>query len=329
MSQNSLSKFNVVATGSKIAAEAEQLLSKTCNIEFSTPYIEASKLAEKVRKVQADALLVQMGRVTAEVIRASPKLKVISKHGTGYDTIDIDTATTLKIPVLIAAYSNYESVAEHALGLMLALAKDIHWLDTRIRQGHWDKAGYRGTELFGKTLGIIGFGRIGRRLREIVAPLQMKIIIYDPYISSDIVPPEAKRVDGLEELLASADIVTIHCPLTEETRYMIGQPELAMMKNTSWLINAARGGIVHEKALVQSLKNGDIAAAGLDTFEKEPLEDIEALANAGKTTFTPHTAAGTEEAYIRMGVGAAENILAVLEGKALDPDCLINPEVLE
>jgi len=322
-------RFHVIVTGPEIAEEAHQLLSKSCSVGFTKPYLEPSRLAEKVRSEKADALLVRMGKVTAEVIQASPRLKVIAKHGTGVDNIDIAAASILKIPVLKAADSNYESVAEHALGLMLALAKDINRMDARLRRGHWDKPGYKGAELFGKTLGIVGYGRVGRRLKEIVAPLKMKIFAYDPYVSSEMMPADVDKTDKLEELLASADVVTMHCPLTEETRHMIGEPEMEMMKSTAWLINTARGGVVDEKALIQSIEKGGIAAAGIDVFEEEPIENIEPLANAGKTVLTPHTAGVTGESYIRMGVGAVRNILTVLEGKDVDPDCLMNPEAFE
>ena len=308
MNENSESKFHVIVTGPEVAEEAEKLLSKTCSVEFTEPYMDPAKLAEKVKNEKADALLVRMCKITEEVIQASPQLRVIAKHGTGVDNIDIAAASRLKIPVLKAADSNFQSVAEHALGLMLALAKDINTVDARLRTGHWDKARYRGVELSNKTLGIIGFGRIGRRLSQIVAPLNMKILAYDPYVTAEMMPPEIEKKERLEELLAYADIVTLHCPLTDETRYIIGERELETMKSTAWLINAARGKIVDEKALSRALKKGEIAGAGIDTFEQEPPEDIEPLARSGKTVLTPHIAGVTVESYIRMGVGAAENI---------------------
>ena len=329
MEKNPESRPHVIVTGPEVAKEAEALLSKTCTVGFTEPYMDPSRLAEKVKIEKADALLVRMCRITREVIEASPGLRVIAKHGTGVDNIDVRSASRLKIPVLKAANSNFQSVAEHALGLMLALAKDINTMDARVRRGHWDKAGYRGVELFGKTLGIVGFGRIGRRLSEVVAPLKMKVLAYDPYVGSEKMPPEVTKTDTLDELLASADIVTVHCPFSEETRHMIGERELGAMKSTAWLINTARGGIVDERALTRALEAGAIAAAGVDVFEKEPIETIETLAAAGKTVLTPHIAGVTAESYIRMGVGAAENILTVLEGRGMDLDCLMNPEILE
>jgi D-3-phosphoglycerate dehydrogenase len=325
--KNSL--FNVVITGPLIAKEAMELLGQTCRVENTEAYLQPSQLAQKLRDEKIDGLLVRMGKITGEVIKASSNLKVIAKHGTGVDNIDVDAATKLKIPVLITPFANYESVAEHVLGLALALAKDIPRLDARTREGYWDKANYRGIELYKKTLGLIGFGRIGRRVRELVAPLQMKILVYDPILKSNEIPPDVIRVEKLEKLLKSADIVSLHCPLTEKTRHLIGKNELKTMKERAWLINTARGEVVNQLALIAALKEGEIAAAGIDTFSKEPPQDINALRNAGKTVLTPHIAGITQESFERLGIEAAKNILTILQGEKPDRECVVNPEVFE
>jgi len=323
------SLFNVVITGPPIAKKAMDLLGKRCAVENTEPYLQPLELAQRLRDNHTDGLLVRMGSISGEVIRASSNLKVIAKHGTGVDNIDVDAATQLKIPVLITPFANYESVAEHVLGLMLSLAKDIPRLDGRVREGQWDKPHYRGMELCGKALGLIGFGRIGRRVHELVAPLRMKVLVYDPFLQSDQIPTEATRVEKLEELLQSADIISLHCPLTNETRNLISRNEFKRMKKTAWLINTARGEVVNEEALVDALGNGEIAAAGIDTFSKEPPEDINALCNAGKTVLTPHIAGITEESFERLGIEAAKNILTILEGKMPDGEYVVNPEVFE
>jgi D-3-phosphoglycerate dehydrogenase len=322
------SPFNVVITG-PIAEEAMKLLSKSCTAKYTKPYLQASEIAQKLRDEKADGLIVRMGKVTGEVIKASPNMKVITKHGIGVDNIDVSVATELKIPVLNTPFANYESVAEHVLGLMLALARDIPGLDSRIRQGHWDKAHHRGVELYHKTLGLIGFGRIGRRVRELVAPLHMKLLVYDPVLEPDQIPSEVTPVEKLEELLKSADIVSLHCPLTPETRHLIGRNEMKMMKKTAWLINTARGEVVNEEALIDALKKGEIAAAGIDTFKKEPPEDIDVLCSAGKTVLSPHIAGATEESFRRMGIESAKNILTILRGEKPNRECVVNPEVFE
>jgi D-3-phosphoglycerate dehydrogenase len=319
----------VIITGPPIAKEGVKLLSRKCRIEYTKPYLEPSKLALELQEKKADGFLVRTGKITREVIEASANLKVIAKHGTGVDNIEIGAATELGIPVLIAALANYESVAEHVLGLMFALAKDIPKLDTRIREGYWDKPIYRGMELYKKTLGLIGFGRIGRRVRELVAPLQMKVLVYDPILEFSEIPGDVIRVQKLEKLLKSSDIISLHCPLSEETKNLIGKNELKTMKNTAWLINTARGEVVDEEALIRSLEEGEIAAAGIDTFKKEPPEDINRLCNAGKIILSPHIAGITEESFERMGIEAAKNILTILEGKQPDRECVVNPEVFE
>ncbi|MBM4314658.1 MAG: hydroxyacid dehydrogenase [Deltaproteobacteria bacterium] len=321
-------QFRVVITGDAVAAEAMEILSDRCRVVFTGPYPSPEVLAQTMGNEQADALLIRTGKATAEVMKASPRLRVIAKHGVGYDNIDTRTATDLRIPVLISATANYQSVAEHALALMLSLAKQIPWLDARMRQGMWDKTAFRGDELFRKTLGLVGFGRIGRRVCELVTPLEMNILVYEPFLPDHLFPPAVTRVARLEELLRRADIVSLHCPLVERTRNLIDARELEMMKRTAWLINTARGGIINEEALIAALRDGKIAAAGLDTFQTEPPEDVCRLIEAGRVVLTPHTGAATREAFIRMGVEAAQNIMTVLTTGKPDRDCLVNPEIL-
>lgn len=318
----------VVATGDSLAPKAMKLLEGTCRVVFSGPYPDPPKLAQMLRQEKAHALILRTGKASAEVIKASPELKAISKHGAGYDNIDVATATALKIPVMTAATANYQSVAEHTLGLMLSLAKDIPRMDSRIRRGFWDKAQYRGAELSRRTLGLIGFGRIGRRLYELTVPLQMIALVYDPFLGDRTLPPGVTRLSKLEDLLSVADIVSLHCPLTEKTRNLIGTDELERMKKTAWLINTARGEVIDEEALIAALREGKIAGAAIDTFRQEPPKDLRRLCEAGKVVLTPHIAAATEEAFTRMGVEAAQNVLTVLEGRRPDGDRILNPEVL-
>jgi D-3-phosphoglycerate dehydrogenase len=320
--------YSVVVTGDSLATEAMRLLEGTCRVLFSGPYPDPPKLAQMLRREKAHGLILRTGKAPAEVIKASPDLKVISKHGAGYDNVDVAAATASGIPVMTAATANYQSVAEHTLGLMLSLAKDIPRLDSRIRQGYWDKAQYRGVELFRKTLGLVGFGRIGRRVYELTVPLQMRVLIYDPFLGDRSLPPGVTRLSKLEELLSVADIVSLHCPLTEKTRNLIGANELGRMKKTAWLINTARGGVVDEEALIAALQGGKIAGAGIDTFRQEPPEDLQRLCQAGKIVLTPHIAAATEEAFSRMGVEAAQNVLTILGGKEPERERIVNPEVL-
>jgi len=320
--------YQVVVTGDSLAPEAMEILSQNCRVDFAGPYPKPADLAQRLSQSRAEALIVRTGKISSEVIKASPRLKVIAKHGIGVDNIDVKTATELKIPVLITPSANNQSVAEHTLGLMFCLARDIPNLDSRVRQDLWDKTHYRGVELQQKELGLIGFGRIGRRVQELVAPLQMKVTVFDPLIGDDKVPPGVDRVPQLNLLLERADIVSLHCPLTDQTRRLIGKKELGMMKKTAWLINTARGEVVDEGALIAALREGKIAAAGLDTFSKEPPEDLKPLCSAGKVVLTPHVAGSTEDSFTRMGVEAAQNVLTILERKKPERSALVNSEIL-
>jgi len=318
--------FRVVVTSDRISPEAVELLSEKCRIDYIGPYSKPADIARTVSESRADGLIVRTGKISREVIQASPRLRVIAKHGIGVDNIDVSAATELKIPVLISASANYRSVAEHALALMLSLAKDIPTLDARVRLGHWDKTSYRGVELFRKSLGLIGFGRIGRCLAELAAPFGMNVMVFDPLMTGEI-PQGITRVPEIELLLKAADIVSLHLPLTDQTRYLIGAAELGMMKKTAWLINTARGEIVDQKALIDALKEGMIAAAGLDTFAQKPPEDLGRLCGAGKLVLTPHVGAATAESIVRMAVEAARNILTVLDGVKPERGVMVNPEI--
>ncbi len=324
--QQNQEPFSVVVTSDRISPAAVELLSEKCRVSYTGSYAKPADIARVIAERQTDGLIVRTSKVTREAIQASPRLRVIAKHGIGVDNIDVAAATEMKIPVLISASANYRSVAEHALGLMLSLAKDIPFLDGRVRAGQWDKATYQGVELFRKTLGLVGFGRIGRRLAELVAPFEMKVFVFDPFLTGEA-PSGVTRVAEIGPLLKAADIVSLHLPLTEGTRHLIGAAELGMMKKTAWLINTARGGVVDEKALIDALQTGAIAGAGLDTFAQEPPGNLEKLMTAGKVVLTPHVGAATAESIVRMGVEAAQNVLTVLGGSRPDRGVMVNPEI--
>lgn len=320
-----MKKYSVVVTG-KIADEAMKILEPVCEVVCTKPYCPEDDFAALMAEVKADALIVRgvAGKVSKKIMEASGRLRVIAKHGVGTDNIDVAAATSLGIPVLNTPEANFEAVAEHVLGMVLNLAKDLAKQDARVRGGFWDKLDYRGMELNEKTLGLVGFGRIGRRLRELVAPLNMKVLVYDPFLPVGARTGDVIWVDTLNDLLEASDIVSLHCPLTDQTRGMIGAKQFEKMRRSAFLINTARGPIINEEDLVVALKEGKIAGVGMDTFAKEPPEHVAEIAEAGKALFTPHLGAATEEAFIRMGVGAAQGVLHVLEGQAPDPGCHVN-----
>ncbi|MEJ2168468.1 MAG: hydroxyacid dehydrogenase, partial [Desulfobacterales bacterium] len=321
--------YTVVIIGPPIAQEAVSLLSRSCRVEYAEATVPEDEVIHKVGSCQADALIVRMGKASGDVIRASSKLRIIAKHGIGVDNIDVAAATAADIPVLITPKANYESVAEHTLGLMLAAARGIPRLDYRVRQGYWDKVAYRGVELFRKTLGIVGFGRIGRRLQELVVPFQMKVVIYDPLLNTETLPPDIIRVDDIHELLKIADFVSINCPLNQTTRRLIGEKELKIMKKSAWIINTSRGGIIDEADLLAALETDEIQGAAIDTFMEEPPAGIPLLGRTRMTVLTPHIGGVTQESSIRMGMQAAENVLRFLESEEVDPDCVVNRDILK
>ena len=322
-------KRKIIISGPVIADEAMQLL-EARNIEaiMIPPYTESNVIADLAQKEQIDAILVRMGDINETVIRASGKLRVIAKHGVGVNNIDVLAATKHKIPVMITRAANARSVSEHTLTMIFALMKSLPRLDARLREGKWEKTTFKGIEVSGKILGIIGFGSIGRDLTTLVKPLNMRILIFDPLLAEEDIPAGVVRMNDLDMLLREADVVSLHCPLTESTRDMIGIDQLKMMKPSAFLINAARGELIDETALVKALRDGLIAGAGLDSFAKEPPEPDNPLWALPNVLVTPHVAAVTTEAFRRMGMQAAKNILSILDNENVDRSCVLNTEVL-
>lgn len=265
----------------------------------------------------ADAFIVRVGVCDATLIDHCPNLKVIGRTGVGYDNVDVPYAAKKGIPVVITPGANQRSVAEHAFGMIFALAKDMMNGDSGLRNGDWEvRNARRSFELLGKTIGIIGLGAIGREVVKIAHGLGMRATGYDPFMDREKI--EALGVTYYEdyrELLKSADVVTIHVPLTDGTRNMISAAQLASMKKTSLLINCSRGGIVNEEDLAQALNDGIIAGAGADAFTTEPVVMDNPLFQAKNMIVTPHAAAQTREAFTNMSVFCAQGCLAVLKGE--------------
>ncbi len=280
----------------------------------------------------ADAVLVRLFRVTGETLRQAPNLKVIGRHGVGYDTIDIAAATARGIPVVYTPSANSESVAEHCLLLMLAVARRLVHLDQSVRAGRWEAArdwshAPVAAELEGKTLGIIGLGEIGRRVAALAGAFGMRVIGHDPFLPSDRFPPSVDRVARLPDLLTRADIVTLHAPLNPDTRHLINAEGLRQMKPGAILINTARGPLVDEAALVAALQEGRLGGAGIDVLEEEPPAPAHPLLRGDplRLTLTPHVAGVSETSLQRMAQLVCGGMLAVLEGKR--PPNVVNPEV--
>jgi D-3-phosphoglycerate dehydrogenase len=274
----------------------------------------------------ARAVLVRIARLSAEIIRGAKHLRIIAKHGVGYDNIDVSAATACGVVLTNTPTANSQSVAEQALALLLAVARRIGESDRDLALGKLrTQKSYQGIELSGKVMGIIGVGGAGLRLAQMTRNgLGMRVIGYDPY--KEPWPEGVERYRELEALLAEADFLSIHVPLTQETRNLIGPATLARMKPTCILVDTARGGIVDEAAVGEAIRGGRLAGAGLDVVADEPLKPDHPLAGLPNVILTPHVAGVTDEAMMRMAQSAAEDILRVLRGER--PKYPVNPEVL-
>ncbi|MER5959786.1 phosphoglycerate dehydrogenase [Streptomyces sp. NPDC001893] len=262
---------------------------------------------------EADALIVGMDAITAEVMDASPRLKVIAKHGVGVDTIDVAAARSRGIPVVCAPGSNSRAVAEYTFGLLLSATRSLAASHTSVAAGGWPKL--FGPELHGKTLGIVGFGRIGRLLAGYARAFGMELLAHDPYVPGADVRAHGAEPVALDTLLARADAVSLHTPPDPSGAPLLDRARLAAMKRGAVLINAARGGLVDERALADLLSSGHFGAAALDAFSTEPLPADHPLRQAPRTLLTSHMAACTPEANQAMGAMVAEDVVRVLAGK--------------
>jgi len=303
-----VSRDTILVTGADLAPQALALLADY-EIVYAGKTPDEAGLIALGKQHEPVAILVRYGRITKAVIEATPTLVVISKHGVGIDTIDVAAAKERGIAVKAAAGANAPAVAEHAVALILACAKSIVPLDARMRAGHWDKATHKSLELNGKTLGLIGFGAIGRRTADICRAMGMTIVIHDPFVAN---ASEGMALATLDDVLAQADVLSLHCPLTQENRHLINRATLARMKDGAILVNTARGGLIDDAALIEALANGKLRAAGLDSFQYEPLVGEHLYRDIPNVVLSPHIGGVTADAYVAMGVGAARNILDVL-----------------
>jgi D-3-phosphoglycerate dehydrogenase / 2-oxoglutarate reductase len=264
-----------------------------------------------------DALLVRMP-IAPSAIRAGRKLRVVARHGVGLDYIPVDVCTELGIPVVFTPDANTESVAEHVLGTMIALAHQIARADRLVRAGRWsDRDGIMGFDLRGRTIGIVGVGRIGARVAQICRDaFAMRVLGHDPHLNEAAITSRGVESRTLEALLTESDFVTLHLPSTAQTRHLIDAAAFATMKQGACLINHARGALVNTEALTAALKTGRLAGAAVDVLEMEPPPGTLELLQLENVVVTPHSAALTDEAMRRMGCDAAEDILRVLRKEA-------------
>ena len=286
------------------------------------------ELADKI--VDADGVTIRTSPLPAAVIERALRLKVVSRHGVGYDNIDVDALTRRGIPLAIAADANATAVAEHTLYFMLALAKQGPRYDRATREGQWAvRNSLDAVDLLGRRVLIMGFGRIGREVAQRCAAFGMAVMVYDPYVQANVIEAagDCRSVPDFEAVLGETDVLTVHMPLGTDSRGLIGAAELAALPAHAFVINAARGGIIDETALHDALTSGKIAGAGLDVFDEEAPPENHPLFALENVILSPHSAGLSKEAALRMAISTARNVLAGIDGK-LDRSMVVNREVL-
>ena len=319
----------VLVTGATVAQQAQKLLRDAgLDIVFmDTTTNEQSVLAELSRRTVPAVLLRGPAPFTPKVFAAAKDLKIISKHGVGIDSVDLESATAHGVAVMITSGTNAGAVAEHALALMFALVRELPRFDRELRKGIWKNQNYLVRDFRDRTVGIVGYGQIGQKTAALASACGANVVLHSRTRGEP--PPGMEWEDDLGRLLARADIVTLHCPLTDKTRGFIGAKQFALMKPGSLIINTSRGKLIDEPALIDALKSGPLAGAGLDTFAVEPPDPANPLFALPNLLCTPHISSATTHAVAQMGVIAAHNIVSYLRGEVYDPRNFINPAVFK
>jgi D-3-phosphoglycerate dehydrogenase len=297
-----------LVTGADLAPQALALLGDY-EVVFAGKTPTEEGIVELCRQHDPVAIIVRYSKVGAAAMDAAPSLKVISKHGSGTDTIDKAAAAQRGIQVKAAVGANAAAVAEQALALLLACAKSVVQLDQRMHAGHWDKATHKSLELGGRTIGLVGLGAIGLRFARMADALGMRVLGFDPYAKE--LPAYVQSVD-LETLWRESDAISLHCPLTSDNTKLLNAQTLAKCKPGVIVVNTARGGLIDEEALLQAIRSGQVRSAGLDSFAVEPMTAPHPFHGEPRITLSPHIGGVTSDAYVNMGVAAAQNALAVL-----------------
>jgi D-3-phosphoglycerate dehydrogenase len=312
----------VLVTAPSLAAAGLAVLERAdCEILFHAG--GEDELTEVMCREPIEAVISRTITLNAAAIAGCPTLRVISKHGAGVNNIDVAAATARGVPVFYTPGANGQAVAELAIGMMVAIARDLSLHNRALHGEGWTRAQI-GMQLAGRTLGIIGLGAIGTRVARIADALGMSVLVYDPHVRAR----GYRTCDRLEDFLAHVDVLTLHCPLTAETRGMIGAAELARLKPGSILINTARAEVVDEAALLDALASGHLRGAGLDGFAQEPLPANHPFRRSPRLVLTPHIGGSTEVALDSVSLGAAETAVRLLMGQPVDPALCVNPAIL-
>jgi len=302
-----------LVTGSDLADAALALL-KDYDVVYAGKSPTEDDIVALCRQHDPVAIIVRYSKAGAAAMDAAPSLRVISKHGSGTDTIDKKAAAARGIQVVAAVGANAAAVAEHALALLLACAKSVVALDTRMHQGHWDKATHKSVELEGRTIGLIGLGAIGLRFARMADAMGMRVLGHDPFANE--LPAHVERAD-LDAIWRQSDAISLHCPLTADNAKLLNAQTLAACKKGVIVVNTARGGLIDEPALLEAIRSGQVGSAGLDSFAVEPMSAPHPFHGEPRITLSPHVGGVTADAYVKMGVAAARNALAVLHGASI------------
>ncbi|MEY4426919.1 MAG: D-3-phosphoglycerate dehydrogenase [Pseudomonadota bacterium] len=295
----------VLVTGADLAAQALALL-KDFEVVYAGKAPQLTDVAALAKQHNPVGIIVRYSGVNAEVMDAAPALKVISKHGSGTDTIDKVAAAERGIAVKAAVGANAAAVAEQALAMLLACAKSVVTLNQRMHAGHWDKATHKSVELGGRTIGLIGLGAIGLRFAKMVHAIGMRVVGFDPY-AKDL--PEYVEAVDLATIWRESDAISLHCPLTADNKQFINAQTLAQCKPGVIFVNTARGGLVDEPALLEAVQSGQISMAALDSFAIEPMPVPHIFHGQQGFILSPHIGGVTSDAYVNMGVAAAQNVI--------------------
>lgn len=302
-----------VLVSDPVAAEGVEILRAGADVDVITGLSKEDLVA---RIGEYDGLVVRSEtKVTADVIQAAERLKVIARAGVGVDNIDVPAATHRGIVVVNSPEGNTIAAAEQALALLFAVARSTPQAHSSVQAGRWERGKFLGVELYKKVLGVVGLGKIGQQVARRARGLEMRVVVSDPYVTTEHAQSLGVELVELPELFAMADFITVHVPLTRETQHLIGTEALARMKTGVRLVNCARGGVVDEEALLQAVESGKVAMAALDVFEKEPLPAESPLRGHDRVITTPHLGASTREAQVNVAVDVAEQVLDVINGR--------------
>ncbi len=303
-----MSRPAILITAADLAPQALALLADY-EIVYAGKTPTEDDIVALCRRHDPVAIIVRYSKVGAAAMDAAPSLKVISKHGSGTDTIDKAAAQARGIEVVAAVGANAAAVAEQALALLLACAKSVPQLNERMHAGHWDKATHKSLELSGRTIGLVGLGAIGLRFAKMVDALGMRVLGFDPFAKN---VPEYVQPADLETIWRESDAISLHCPLTDDNRGLLNADTLARCKQGVIVVNTARGGLIDEAALLAAVRSGQVRMAGLDSFAVEPMTAGHPFQHQPGFILSPHIGGVTSDAYVNMGLGAARNALAVL-----------------